>query len=237
MSTAGASPTRPWCPRSSPAASGSTRRATKARTAVPAKTTYLLAATRSKAGVLYEDVEYSNTNQRTGPTFTAAGRPPDRHRRPGQRSSPDPNFGRIYRVTRANFIVARVTTQNYWSFFAQDTWRSSDRLTVNPGIRYEEQTLVGNLTGCSAQGDTIDDFALKGNWAPRIGAVYDVLGNGRVEAVRQLRPLLRADPERPGGARAVGRRGPQPRRLLRRQPDPARSRTASLRRRRRPTTS
>ena len=26
----------------------------------------------------------------------------------------------------------------------QDTWRVGDRLTINPGIRYEQQTLVGH---------------------------------------------------------------------------------------------
>ncbi len=83
-------------------------------------------------------------------------------------------------MIRANFNDARVTTQNYWSFFVQDTWRVGERLTINPGLRYEEQTLVGNLTGLTTlQGNTIDEFALKGNWAPRVGAVYDVLGNGR----------------------------------------------------------
>jgi hypothetical protein len=124
-------------------------------------------------------VEYANTNQRTGPTFTA---PDGRQTATGAQISivSDPTFDRIYRVTRANFIDARVTTQNYWSFFVQDTWRVGDRLTVNPGLRYEQQTLVGNLGGLQTlQGNTIDDFALKGNWAPRVGAVYDVLGNGR----------------------------------------------------------
>ena len=137
------------------------------------------AITQIKGGVLYEDVEYANTNQRTGPTFTA---PDGRQTVTGAQVNivADPAFSRIYRVTRANFIDARVTTQSYWSFFVQDTWRAGERLTINPGLRYEEQTLVGNLTGLhTLQGNTIDDFPLKGNWAPRIGAVYDVLGNGR----------------------------------------------------------
>jgi hypothetical protein len=144
-----------------------------------AKTTYVAGGHSIKAGVLYEDVEYANTNQRTGPTFTA---PDGRQTATGAQISivSDPTFGRIYRVTRANFIDSRVTTQTYWSFFLQDTWRVGSRLTINPGIRYEQQTLVGNLQGLQTlQGNTIDDFALKGNWAPRIGAVYDVLGNGR----------------------------------------------------------
>jgi hypothetical protein len=144
-----------------------------------AKTTVIAGDHQIKGGFLFEDVEYSNINQRTGPTFTA---PDGRVTATGAQINiiSDPAFNRIYRVIRANFIDARVTTQNYWSFFVQDTWRVGERLTINPGIRYEEQTLVGNLTGLTTlQGNTIDDFALKGNWAPRVGAVYDLLGNGR----------------------------------------------------------
>jgi hypothetical protein len=44
-----------------------------------------------------------------------------------------------------------------------------DRLTLRPGIRYEQQELVGNLAS----------FKWSNNWAPRIGATYDLLGNGR----------------------------------------------------------
>ena len=143
------------------------------------KTTVIAGGHQIKGGFLYEDVEYSQVNQRTGPTFTA----PD-----GQQTATgasvnivaDPTFGRIWRVIRANFNPARVTTQNYWSFFVQDTWRVGERLTINPGLRYEEQTLVGTIQELTTlQGNTISEFALKGNWAPRIGAVYDVLGNGR----------------------------------------------------------
>jgi len=144
-----------------------------------AKTTVIAGDHQIKGGFLYEDVEYSNINQRTGPTFTA---PDGRQTATGAQINiiADPTFDRIYRVIRANFIDARVTTQNYWSFFVQDTWRVGERLTINPGLRYEEQTLVGNLTGLTTlQGNTLDDFALKGNWAPRVGAVYDLLGNGR----------------------------------------------------------
>ncbi len=46
-------------------------------------------------------------------------------------------------------------------------------------------------------------------------------GQRPLEDLRQLGPLLREDPERPRRARAVGRRGHQPRRLLRRRPDAA----------------
>ena len=114
-STPGASPTRRSCPTSSPAASAPTSRATRARTSsTPPRPPGWPAATQVKVGGLFEDVEYTQVNQHTGPTFTAAT---------GQQTETgasvsiiaDPTFGRIYRVTRANFNSARTTTQDYWS--------------------------------------------------------------------------------------------------------------------------
>ena len=134
-----------------------------------AKSTNILGGHMLRYGVQYEDVTYDQVNQRTGPTFTA---PDGRETATGASISilPDPVFGRIYRVTRANFNAARTTTQTYWNLFVQDSWKVSDRLTINPGIRYEQQTLDGML---------VKGFELKNNWAPRIGATYDLLGNGK----------------------------------------------------------
>jgi hypothetical protein len=120
-------------------------------------------------GVVYEDVEYDQVNQRTGPTFAL---------RDGRQTATgasiqilsDPNFGRIYRVTRADLNPARSTEQRYWSLFVQDTWEVGHRLTVRPGLRYEQQTLVGSV---------VDDFTLDNNWAPRIGATWNYGANSR----------------------------------------------------------
>ena len=118
-------------------------------------------------------------------------------------------------MTRANLNAARDTTQHYTSFFVQDTWRVGNRLTINPGLRYEQQTLVGTI---------IDDFTLQ----EQLGAAHrrDLRPDRQrpAKVVRELRPLLRAHPERPRRARAVVRRRRQPRRLLRRGPDAADSR-------------
>ena len=158
-----------WCRTSSAAASGSTRPATRASTSqYQAKSTHIFGGHQIRYGVLYEDIDYNNINQYTGPTFTLSD---------GQQTSTgasvqvlsDPNLGQIYRAVRANLNPGRSTTQQYTSFFAQDTWRVGNRLTIRPGIRYEQQKLVGTLA----------DFKWSGNWAPRIGATYDVLGNGR----------------------------------------------------------
>jgi outer membrane receptor protein involved in Fe transport len=122
-----------------------------------------------KYGLLVEDVSYDQVNNRTGPAFDL----PD-----GSRTATgatiqilaDPTFGRIFRVTRANLNTARNTNQLYTAIYVQDTWRVNDRLTILPGIRYEQQDLKGTL---------VDSFKLDNNWAPRIGATWDPTGQGR----------------------------------------------------------
>jgi hypothetical protein len=119
-------------------------------------------------GVQYQHVIFDNVIQRTGPTITL----PD-----GQQSvtgaqvsvQSDPVFGQIYRVTRANITNVRHTTQNYMNVFIQDAWRIGNRITVTPGVRYEQQKLVGGLA----------DLTLDNNWAPRIGIIVDPTGEGR----------------------------------------------------------
>lgn len=135
-----------------------------------AKFTNIFGGHSVKYGVEFDDVIYSNINQRTGPTFTAAD---GRQTATGASISitPDITLGKIYRVTRANFNSARTTTQKYINFFVQDTWKTS-RLTINPGLRYEQEKLAGSI---------ISDFQLKNNWAPRLGATYDLTGDGRTK--------------------------------------------------------
>jgi len=135
-----------------------------------AKTTYLWRNHELRGGFLFEDIDYENIINRTGPTFVLPN---------GERTVtgaevtilPDPTFGRIFRVTRANTTNVRQTQQQYTSFFVQDTWTIGDRLTVKPGIRYEQQTLTGDL----------DEFTWDNNWSPRIGATWDPIGNGRAK--------------------------------------------------------
>jgi len=120
-----------------------------------------------KYGVLVQGVDYNQVNDRTGPNFitpagdmTATGATVE--------IRPDPVYGAIYRVTRANLNVARETSQLNSSFYVQDTWRVG-RVTLNPGVRYDQQHLTG----------TLDDFSLKNNRSPRLGVTYDPSGSGR----------------------------------------------------------
>jgi hypothetical protein len=120
-------------------------------------------------GWQFEDVAFDQVNQYTGPTFLLSD---------GTRTAtgatiqvlPDPNFGRIYRVAQAGLNPARETEQQYTALFVQDTWKIGNRLTINPGIRYEQQTL---------QGTEVDDFTLDNNWAPRVGATFSLTSDNR----------------------------------------------------------
>ena len=126
------------------------------------KATNILGSHEVKYGFEYDHANWNQLISYTGPTFTAPN---------GQQTAtgasiqiiPDPTYGQIYRVVRGNFTPGASTTQNYQDFFVQDTWRVGSRLTVNPGLRFEQETLNGNA---------ISGFSLGNNWAPRI-ATFD----------------------------------------------------------------
>src|SRR4030095_3273152 len=124
-----------------------------------------------KYGFEYDRANWTQLTNYTGPTFTAPN---------GQQPAtgatveviPDPVLGQIERVDRARFTTGPETTQNYETFFVQDTWKVGNRLTIDPGLRYEQETLNGNV---------ITGFDLKNNWAPRIGAAFDATGDGKTK--------------------------------------------------------
>jgi hypothetical protein len=136
------------------------------------KSTNIFKSHSLKYGFEYSDVTYSQTNQRTGPTFRA---PDGRDTATGASidvlAAPEIPAGRIYRVTRANFNSERTTVQDFYTFFVQDQWQLS-RLTINAGIRYDQEKLGGTI---------VESWELKNNWAPRIGATLDATGDGRTK--------------------------------------------------------
>ena len=56
------------------------------------------------------------------------------------------------------------------SFFAQDAWKINDRITINPGVRFDW------VRGLSPALDNEKVFDTK-SFAPRLGIAYDVTGN------------------------------------------------------------
>jgi hypothetical protein len=135
------------------------------------KATNVLGGHELKYGFAYDHADWNQLISYTGPTFTAPN---------GQQTAtgaeidilPDPTYGQIYRVVRANFTPGAFTTQSYQDAFVQDTWRVNPRLTINPGLRFEQETLNGNA---------ISGFHLGNNWAPRIGATFDATGDGKTK--------------------------------------------------------
>jgi hypothetical protein len=134
-----------------------------------AKATNVLHDHTIRYGVEYDRVTYTNTINRTGPTFTL---PNGVQTATGAQIEidPDPVFGQIYRVTRANTSNVRDTAQRDVSAFVQDSW-AFGRVTINPGIRYDRQRLTGTLAA----------LTLSNDWAPRIGATYDPTGHGTMK--------------------------------------------------------
>lgn len=76
------------------------------------------------------------------------------------------------------------------ALYAQDTWRLSQRLTLDFGLRWEWATVPTEVNGKVANLDNLTDTKMRvgdplfnnpslKNLAPRVGLAWDVFGNGR----------------------------------------------------------
>ncbi len=160
------------------------------------KSTHLFNAGGShqiRYGFAYEDIYYLQGTGRTGPTFTLSD---GNQTTTGGSVSirPDVNYGSIWRVTRAQTGPGRETTQQYWSVFLQDTWSIGKHLTLRPGVRIDNQKLKGSeqfpvcLSNEQFVGDTSGggtpvacEYTFGPLWGPRIGATYDLFGDGKTK--------------------------------------------------------
>jgi len=73
----------------------------------------------------------------------------------------------------------------HWATYLRDSWQPRSNLTLNAGLRYEEQKMLyaSNLRGTidPLTGNRIGNTAmhLRGNFAPRLGAIWDPTEVGR----------------------------------------------------------
>ncbi len=82
--------------------------------------------------------------------------------------------------------AAPVTGRTFnWSAFVQDSWSIRPNLSLNAGLRYEEQRLrySEELQGTTdpITGDQlgVDALVMRNMWAPRLGIIYDWTKQGR----------------------------------------------------------
>ena len=97
-------------------------------------------------------------------------------------------FGDSVRGTYGNYRVLQIATQTVdpissenTSIFLQDSWRATDRLTLNIGLRAEEE----NVPSFAVQENipsTAIEFGYSDKIAPRLGMAYDVFGDGQWKA-------------------------------------------------------
>jgi hypothetical protein len=108
-----------------------------------------------------------------------------------------------FRVIRARIGPQPPATEaDETSLFLQDTWSLHPRVTLKAGLRYTTETIRGagdftlpfgtqivNFFGIDTRiytpGTTTfspSDYTFSGNWAPRLGVAWDVLGDGKSRA-------------------------------------------------------
>ena len=91
---------------------------------------------------------------------------------PGQSNCADGNTGVVLLQVRGEFgDLGFKTRSGYNTLFAQDAWSPSKYVTINAGLRWEQQKLDGNIA----------HYTLVDNWSPRFGVSVDPWGNRKTK--------------------------------------------------------
>ena len=132
-------------------------------------------------GLQFEDIDYSGGFNVSGPPFTAFN---------GEQTTGGavvrifpgsdvgfPDLEKVYiNVGFANLTPAlSASSTKYLNCFVQDSWSMTPALNLKFGLRWEQQEIKGDEEG--SEGVTFEN-----NWAPRLGATYDYLRNGKSKA-------------------------------------------------------
>ena len=152
----------------------------------------------AKAGIDLEDNLTSDVRHYTGGRFFQLLNDPDppfteqevrvyRYVRPDDPMSTDVCLDADGEVHRCGYVDSSPVTGHTfnWSAFAQDSWQIRPNLTLNAGVRYEEQRLrhadqiVGTTDPFTMEPVGRNAIVLRNMWAPRVGLLYDVTREGR----------------------------------------------------------
>jgi hypothetical protein len=74
------------------------------------------------------------------------------------------NINNVQNYQQSYGNAAYTVDDTLWALFVQDDYHITQQLTLNLGLRYEQQTFTDS----------------RGNFAPRVGFVYDVRGEGKL---------------------------------------------------------
>ncbi len=120
----------------------------------------------AKAGADVELLRYASQRGYSGRTIYAESTD-------GKRFSDFRRYGSLSAPDQPTTLDAFEATSRSTAFggFLQDSYAPIDRVTINVGVRYDAQLLYGDRPGAS--------LWLPNQWAPRVGAIYDVTGKGR----------------------------------------------------------
>src|SRR5712692_590953 len=129
-------------------------------------------------GYQFESVSYDDRYGYAGPAFQfpnlpefgiAAGK--TQYGGVFQRQHADPNDPTspiVLENVRGNYSnPVVVTSTRYHAGFIQDSWTLGRRITIKPGLRFEQQAETGNAFR----------YVFSHNWAPRMGVIVDPTGN------------------------------------------------------------
>jgi hypothetical protein len=81
---------------------------------------------------------------------------------------------------RQGLITQGNVKSNVNGLFVQDTWTASNRLTINAGVRTENENVPAYTTAAGVAPNPIS-FGWKDKIAPRLGFAFDMAGDGRTK--------------------------------------------------------